>query len=464
MTSSLVPTLGSTPGLGSRALGARARSCRGSRRGFTLVELMVAISTGLMVAAAAFLLAKVSLNAFQQDARVNNAQQTALTALQRLTTDLKRAGYMATPFITEDPSRCGPVPPAASANWLIGANIFEGNPGGGNFLNIAAYGIVGNEALPVVATGAENLRAPDRLSIAGNLMGNEVFRYRRVNTATMLVELEVDSNAVQRVFRDSPPGAQTVCRFFPGDRMARLLDDGGKETYVQLVPGGCVETPSGSFLSAVTVQIAVLGGGALPSGTCSPAAGGSINVVNVVEYSVQQVAQPLDAAALAAEGLQASMQPIVAWSPLMGGDGISVLGEDTRMDLIRRERDYNGAIIPNSGEVLGEWVADFKMRVRYVANPGGTALTDSGFHKEDGGAGEPIRPQRIRAVGVRLSTRSREADREQQSQPGVPIPDAQTPLDRFRVFPAGANRTNLFARVRTAYAEVHLSNYAQVNW
>ena len=55
------------------------------RRGFTMIELMVALTTGVTVGLAAFLLAKVSLGAFQQDARVNNAQHSVLMAMNTST-------------------------------------------------------------------------------------------------------------------------------------------------------------------------------------------------------------------------------------------------------------------------------------------------------------------------------------------------------------------------------------------
>ena len=50
-----------------------SRCARAIQRGFTLVELMVAITAGLFVAVASFALAKQGSKFFQQEARVANA-------------------------------------------------------------------------------------------------------------------------------------------------------------------------------------------------------------------------------------------------------------------------------------------------------------------------------------------------------------------------------------------------------
>jgi hypothetical protein len=200
------------------------------------------------------------------------------------------------------------------------------------------------------------------------------------------------------------------------------------------------------------------------SGVCGVAegnAGGTVNTVNVVEYSVQQIAQPIDAAALAVHGLQASMASIVAWD---NGALAQTTGENTRMDLLRREIDATGAVIPNSGEVIAEWVADFKLRAWFTQGAGALSnqLFDTGFDKADANPGaEPPQPQRIRSLGIRLTTRSREPDREARAG-AAPGPTA--PLDRFEVFPAATPRKNRMARVRTMYADVSLPNLANASW
>ncbi len=440
---------------------AAARTRRLAKRGFTLVELMVAISTGMTVALAAFLLAKVSLGSFQQDARVNNAQHSAVMAMNRLVADVKRAGFMSTPDASSDNNICQRNSlPTNQRALLIGANVFEGKAGGGNFYNVAAYGTTPNNTLPVLATGPENNRQPDRLRIAGNFMTTERLIFRSVNEGSNTINLAVDTNAMQRIFRDSPAGGQTACRLFPNNRILRLVDAKKMDSYVRIA--SCSETMAGSYLGSVTIVYTNFAG-SLPrvSGVCGVAegnAGGTVNTVNVVEYSVQQVAP----GTLGVHGLQASMASIVGWDAALA----PTTGEDTRMDLLRREIDATGAVVANSGEVIAEWVADFKLRAWFTQGTGeilSGRLFDTGFDKEDASPGaEPPPPQRIRSLGIRLTTRSREPDRERRLGAAAPGPTA--PLDRFEVFPTSTPRKNRMARVRTMYTEVSLPNLTHASW
>jgi prepilin-type N-terminal cleavage/methylation domain-containing protein len=440
-----------------------------ARRGFTLVELMVAIATGLTVGLAAFLLAKVSLGAFQQDARVGNAQHAVLMAMNRITADVKRAGFMTTPNAADDVNICQrSTLPGAQSALLIAANVFEGKTGSGNFYGVSAYGTAPNNALPVLVTGVENGRTPDRLRVSGNYMTTERIRYRVVQSAANIVDIAIETNAVQRIYRDSPPaaGSPTICRMFPTDRILRLVDGKKKDTYVRIT--GCNETEAGGYLTSATVTFAPFAGG-VPNvpGVCGVRDGneaGTMNTVNIIEYSVQQVAQPFGASELDVHGLPPSAASLVRWD---NGVLAQTTGEDSRVDLLRREIAWNGAVIPGTGEVVAEWAADFKLRLRF-ADRAGTATTpswsllDTGFDKDNATpAGEPPPPQRIRSVGIRLTTRSREPDR--QSRVGA-VPLHTDALDRFEVFPTGVNRKNRMARVRTMYTEVSLPNLAGVAW
>src|SRR5215831_8019287 len=81
-------------------------------RGFTLIELMVAVTAGLFVAIAAFALARQGSRFFQQEARVANAQFSATLGFDRLRADIARAGFLTTANVQRDPFRCG-----STATW-----------------------------------------------------------------------------------------------------------------------------------------------------------------------------------------------------------------------------------------------------------------------------------------------------------------------------------------------------------
>ncbi len=436
-----------------------AAGCRlaTARRGFTMIELMVAISTGMAVGLAAFLLAKVSLGAFQQDARVNNAQHSVLMAMNRLVSDVRRAGFMTTADAATDPALCDRNNlNATQRDLLFGIDIFDG-------ADPAAYPASPNNPLPATVTGPGNNRAPDRVRITGNFMTTERLTYRMVNSAASEVHLAIDTNAVQRVHRDGAGSATSVCRLFPTGSFLRLVDSNRRETYVGI--DYCTQANAGALVQSVVINYVTLGN-PLPQvpGVCGVAEGnasGSVNTVNVIEYAVQRVSQPFGAAQLDEHGLAPGLAPVVRWDPAVGGDGVSINGDDTRLDLIRRQLDTNGNVIPNSGEVIADYVADFKLRARYLDGPLSQTILDSGFDKSDGVPPTAMLPNRVRSVGIRLTTRSKEPDREDRV---AAVPNTATALDRFQVFPPGAARKFRFARVRTMYTEVNLPNLAQATW
>ena len=412
----------------------------GGRPGFTMIELMVALSTGLLVTFAVFFLSKVALDGFQQDARVNSAQYSAMMGMNQILADIKRAGYMASPDSDNDPLRCGPRLPVEHARRLIGINVLDG-------ANAATY--AGAESLPAVVTGPENNRQPDRVRIAGNFLTNEVFEYRAISGNQVF--LDIDQNSIQRVFRDSLEGGPAICDLFPADRYMRFLDAGGMETYVRIT--ACNATPSANYLTSVVIDFATLGGALPATAACGAANGrGLANPVNVMEYLVQHVGPPFPANA-GALGLDQSIAAILDYDPAT----VASTGEDTRLELVRREISAVGVVnapVANSGSIAAELVADFKLNLYSTPTPGGTTVVPNNFVNP-----AAIPPQRIRSVGVRLTTRSRAADRDNSlfADTGV-APPAGAPLDRFRAFPVASPVRTANARARTMYSETLLNN------
>ena len=90
-----------------------ARARASGQRGFTLVELLVAMAAGLVVSLAAFLLSKNATRFFQNEARASASHLAATIGLNRLAADLQRAAYLSTPNILADPEVCqvpaGPI-------------------------------------------------------------------------------------------------------------------------------------------------------------------------------------------------------------------------------------------------------------------------------------------------------------------------------------------------------------------
>jgi prepilin-type N-terminal cleavage/methylation domain-containing protein len=446
------------------------RAARLARRGFTLVELMVALSAGLAVAAGAYMLSQTSLETFTSEARINAAQYSGMMGMNRLTADLRRAGFMASPNLAKDPRRCGVAPAAPVPELITAFRLYEGAAtgtyGAGPSTASPAYG-----PLPAVVTGAENNRAPDRFRIAGNFATNEVFEFTDIDVANKVVHLAVDRNAMQRVYRDSKRGAPGICTMFPRNSWVRLVDAAGMETYVRLVNDSAhcaaVErTDSTGWDKSVKLKF----NSTLPTvPSCNPAAGpGYANPVDLVEYVVKYL-KPISAD-LVAEGFPGAVAPFVDPDPstpdLPQADidiANAVTGEGTRLQLVRRRLAGDGTILANSAEIVADHVADLNFRLNYkpAAAANTLALADFDQSTATGAPGAANDWQEVRTVGVRLGIRAKGPEREAD---GSVVPTSNLPLRRFRLFPASATNRLGFARVRNLYTEVHLTNLMGVTW
>src|SRR5439155_25756652 len=101
--------------------GRRSSAGRSGERGFTLIELTVAMSAGLIVAMGAFLLARNASAFFQNEARIAGAQFAAMVGMNRLTSDIRRAAMGSTPNVSADPTICGNI-----ATWPAGMKQLQG--------------------------------------------------------------------------------------------------------------------------------------------------------------------------------------------------------------------------------------------------------------------------------------------------------------------------------------------------
>lgn len=77
---------------------------RASTRGFTLVELMVALSGGLFLSIVVFALARDASRFYQREGRMTTATLAGMIGFERLKSDIERAGYLSTPNIQRDPN------------------------------------------------------------------------------------------------------------------------------------------------------------------------------------------------------------------------------------------------------------------------------------------------------------------------------------------------------------------------
>lgn len=417
-----------------RELGRHSKK-RGRRAGFTAAELMLAITAAMTVCAGAYMLAKSSLDVFQQEARMNAAQFANVSGMNRLTTDAKRAGYLSSADAATDPNVCAASGLGIEAR-IVAANVFE-------FSSPSTYAGGLYPALPGVVT-TTNKRNPDRLQLSGNFSTSEKFKMLNVDSALGKISIDPFQLSVQRIFRESTENGgtgPTICQYFAANQIIRMLDNMGKSRFN--VVSTCTVEPSPPTVQydKITLQLAAA---PIPSlAGCGELTNGYVNPVNIIDY----VPIHLDAANSAAHGIGTTLAQLMDQDSTIAG----VTGDQSRLALVRRELNGVGAIVPNSSEVVADYLVDLNFSGRVANNINKpNELTTMRFDEKIGTAAK----NRVRALGIRLTTRSRYADRE-----GAPVaPNEDQPLQKFEVFDATATNRFRFARVRTMFSEVSISN------
>lgn len=428
------------------------RAVRTARRGFTLVEVLVALTAGLMVSAAAYMLAQNAMKSFQDESRISSSQVGVALGLSRLTSDLQRAGYMASPNVDLDPKLCPSLAGWADTRPLGALRIRDGSTATPTVITESGYDQAENAGIP----------APDMIVITGNLTSAEQFEYRGINAGKMY--LAVNRGPSRRAYEDVGKDPEAFCEIFiprwsgpenPG-RFARLVEPSGKESYV-IVTGCDAEPDASGDLDAVELDIIDPVTNSAPSTvgqTCGARPGGGlINPVSVIRYRLAEVTEDRYAPALAPTGPNA------------------VTGEDSRLELVREEIAPANAATPfdltlavSSLELVAEFAVDLDVSAVVAAvDPDLTqpqnllyyATSEGGERADTADTVEAMAPQRFRSVRVRLGTRARVPDRD-EAAPATGVPT--------RFYLPGVLAKNRYARMRTLHADVTLPNLQQVTW
>ncbi|HVJ93069.1 MAG TPA: prepilin-type N-terminal cleavage/methylation domain-containing protein, partial [Labilithrix sp.] len=187
------------------------------RRGFTLVELMIAMVMGLIIALAAVGLARTATNTFFEQARISGVEANVRAASERLRSDLSRVAYMSTPNIHFDP-KIARVPGTVGAPYRV----------------TALADLQGIRITPATATevnSTKNALSPHDVYVAGNLTTDDVYRGQFLATGVgcggtggAQIRLSGRSDAaVRRLFNGETDAAtivqMTQLAFMPGERM-----------------------------------------------------------------------------------------------------------------------------------------------------------------------------------------------------------------------------------------------------
>ena len=420
------------------------------KRGFTLVELMVAVTGGLFVSVIVFAMARQGTRFYQQETRVAEATLAATIGMQRLRADIGRAGYMSTPYIgstpaSSDPNLCMDYSLAANNSASAGPITLLRDMRSLQFAEDTA--IEGNSDI-----GAASIK-PDKIQLSGAYQSADryIAGVLQTNGGFLDVPLQPNIGAMGRyryLFLSAAAQQSLLDSLFQPGRLLRLVNEYGRIAYGLIstaLRNGDV-TASLPTIKLQALPAIPLQGGASTVCTFS-GVGVEVNVVNFYQYRIADLRND----ACTTGGRLGQLYSSTA-NP----------ADANRTELVREELNpVGGAPFANTcPEIVAEYAVDLKFEVTATTATTPPSLLSTGPNTTDkvsdyhiAPLGKDLRPQRIRSVHARLSVRSREADRTAN------VPSAMTGLYRIGV---GTDHKT-FARVRTLQADIAVPNHFGVN-
>ncbi len=481
--------------------GATTVRSRRASQGFTLVELIAALTAGLIVAIGVVGLSHEATTSFNEEVRSASAESEVRTAIDRLRADLQRASFMSTPNIVRDPTIARPVgQPTTTAvaqaafpmlNHLAGVQITVGGSALGTPLS--------SKQLPSPGLN------PDSIIIAGNMSSTDEYLVRNISPvsgACQRVFLAVDSPAMWRILalEAGSDGGGTGTSGAANAALANAFQ-----------PFGVV---AGVGTKPFFVRVADDTGHFQYVATCPNATGGASGVAAApwldIDYRTPILTsqQTGGVGGVGGIGARITVAPIqmVKWEivgstaadwPTALETTMNPTGDVNKYDLIRSYVDItapNGGIIPLSQEIVAEYAVDLKFALNVdtsastVVNGQETVAAQTVYAFDDdvhnavwtpdvstlpaitqAATASTTGPQRIRSVRVRLVTREAVTDRATNIAPSPANQTNQMFLYRYCVAqncPAAgtvpaASVGQVFARARTVTTEVTLPNQSQ---
>jgi hypothetical protein len=400
--------------------------------GFTLVELMVAMTGGLFLSIVVFALSRDASRFYQSESRIANATLAGVSGFERLSNDVARAGHLSTANIAADPHVCN----RPEADW---PEVLR---------SLRALTIEDLSSAADTEVGAAGIK-PQSIVISGAMNTPEVLTTRSVveEAEGWQISVNLRTPAAARVGlsnADSATAANLAILqsiFMAGDtgRIVRLrakgLDLYAVVKNVTTSPGLGLVNLEGS------PKLFRIHSGGSQCGIDGEAKDMDISVIDLVRYDIRPMtADPAYAALFKASGLGT------------GGGASALPYEAKRAELVRVELAPNGQEIASTREIVGEYAVDLQLSPWRATNASDPTLISAADETIDDAYAFT---QLLRGVHVRFSVRSREADRDRGVSGG--------PGDHYRI-PLGASKGAPFARVRTFQSDIPLRNLEGSQW
>lgn len=388
-----------------------ARNRRRPKRleGFTLLEMMIALTIGSLVIATVYTIGASAARHFHEQQRISQLQLSVRLALDRIRRDVQRAAFHGTPNSATDRT-CGPPPPVQIRGFQLldnaGAGAFAGQPG-----FVAGAG----QADTIIVSG--NFRTGDTYLVrswSSNQMRLATYwqGYRRSFSADPATT-NIDASLVQTTFSPGTP----------------LLVRGAGGTRIWTASGGAAADGAGLSASVTTTSM-------YPMEACRAAGndaechGCTVSPVTTVRYEIVNAAPPLGPATPAAR---------------------EVNGPNTV--LMRTELNpFTGVVLDGPTPIL-EYAVHFDVDALVNVAPVGNATQIQMQNDAAAAITTTAQPQNIRGVRISLAARTPGQD-PHLSEQLAPLGDGTPRI--FDVFGRGAGTGA--ARVRSAYTEVFMPN------
>jgi type II secretory pathway pseudopilin PulG len=487
---------------------------RRGQAGFTMIELTVALVSGLIVALGIVGLSREATNTFNDEARSAAAEGGLRVAIERLRADLQRAGYMSTGNILADPALA--LIPGSSGAGSKNQTAYKpttGSPSGfgmSGLQNLASLfwvdngsnsGTVNNQ-LTLSASQTPVALTPDLIQIAGNMTTSEQFDVELIapgsnaacTSGGTKISLSPTSPAMIRTLGGTVPTSGNAAslgtllqNLFTPDAtssfLLRLIDKTAHAQYLATCPPTLTQPSAGFdgslqpyvlvdglntpvlYSSATGSDISTIGG---VSGFC---VGCFVNPVQIVEWEITN-----------SSGGATHNEPSSDSTNLGYLPSVTKTADADKYDLMRSYLDAQGNFLTGTSEIVAEYAVDLTFAFTgdsgTTLQPAATSSTTACALDDNTGCnvawakqvnslvpGSGFGPQRVRSVRARIATRAAQPDRS-VTVPIVPAPyPAGTPFQAFMYryyLPAGVYPAPLtWARARTVTTEVALPNQAR---
>jgi len=401
-------------------------------RGFTLLELLAATVASLMVVLAALMLSRGANRLFSGESNVGASQFSLRLGVDRLRSDMERAGFMTSANAHLDPDVC-PDPTIGTPRIGVQSILYEPAATATTLTTSTALGL-----------------GTDRIRLQANFATTDSYLVSFIDTSssTYQIYLQRATGAVARLLSVGEVGTPltAIATTFPAGGILRLTNLVGSSQFL-IISGATVDTAGVPIISARVAPPITAAQGAVTK--CGIPGGGAacmgctVNPVSKVDYYLGSL-----------KGVTTTSGGSFDWAYPAG----TRKADTEKFDLIRRETDHDGGV---SYTIVAEYVVDLEFSFSAdVDTTGGepnvvTFPFKDSKNLEYGGdvtISTTAKPQRIRSIRYRVATRAHLPDRSAAADDGGPG------LLRYPLDPGE------YARVRTIYGEISLINHVGLRW